>query len=292
MLMDSFEIFFERVKNPLRKARLQNAMPLDNMAVYKRRLSEIENDPKFKDYKKNFPERAAKHLENQKEILKDEAHIKPSLTPDKYEKVRLAGFDVYFDKELNFMNNPVEFYMFKRMAWSTIYTAVHSYLKGIVPIVKPKIVISDLTSEEETAYRRNDSVPAYYQSGVLYLDEYQIHSVYKFVHEYAHYLTDRISSRTEPILQKAYNDMLDSYYKEANKKKMNLADKRTHTDKTSNRKLKERQEIAKKLGFPSQYAFNNFHEFFAELIANWKTMPTNPITYRFKKAVRSVLNTL
>lgn len=291
--MDSFQIFFERVKNPLRKAKLQSReIPLDNMAVYNSRLSEVENDPKFKEYAKRFPERAAKDLENKKEKLKDESNIRPSLTPDKYEKVKLAGFDVYFDKQLNFIDNPAEFYRFKRMVRGTIFSAVNSYLKGIVPIRKPKIVISDLTSEEEIAYRKNDSVPAYYQSGVLYLDEYQMHSVYKFVHEYAHYLTDRISSRTEPILQKAYDDMLDSYYKEINKKKMNLADKQTHTAKTANRKLKERQEIAKKLGFPSQYAFNNFHEFFAELIANWKTMPVNPITHRFKKAVRSVLNTL
>ena len=293
--MDSFQIFFERVKNPLRKAKLQSReIPLDNMAVYNSRLSEVENDPKFKEYAKRFPERAAKALENTKEKLKGEASIRPSLTPDKYEKVKLAGFDVYFDKQLNFTDNPAEFYRFKRMARGTIATAVNSYLKGIVPIRKPKIVISDLTSEEEVAYRKNASVPAYYQSGVVYLDEYQIHNVYKFVHEYAHYLADRVSSRTEPVLKKAYNDMLDSYYKEVNKKKMNLADKRTHTDKTANKKLKERMEIAKKLGLPSEYAFNNFDEFFAEIIANWKEFSKNPspITYRFKQAVKSVLNTL
>ena len=75
---------------------------------------------------------------------------------------------------------------------------------------------------------------------------------------------------------------------------MNLADKRTHTDKTANKKLKERMEIAKKLGLPSEYAFNNFDEFFAEIIANWKEFSKNssPITYRFKQAVKSVLNTL
>lgn len=294
--MESFELFFERVKNPLRKAKIhgKREIPLDNMAYYRSRVAEVENDPKFKEYAKMFPARAAKHLENVKEKLKEDSHLKPSLTPDKYVKVNLAGFDVYFDKDLNFIENPAEFNRFKRMARGTIATAVNSYLKGIVPIRRPKIVISDLTSEEEVAYRKSSTTPAYYHRGVIYLDEYQIHSVYKFVHEYAHYIADRIPSRTKPLLKKTYDDMLDAYYKEVNKKKMNLKDERRHTSKTANRKLKERKEIARKLGFPSQYAFNDFDEFFAEVIANWQTFTKNPspITYRFKQAVKSALNTL
>ena len=43
--MDSFQTFFEGVKNPLRKAELQNReTTLDNMAAYTSRLSEFEND--------------------------------------------------------------------------------------------------------------------------------------------------------------------------------------------------------------------------------------------------------
>lgn len=215
-----------------------------------------------------------------------------SLTPDKYEKINIAGFDIYFDKDLDFIENPAHFNRIQRTLRSTIVVATTIYLKGIVPLRKPKIVITDLTDQPNAAYRKGDSVPAYYQDGVIYIDEYKIHNSYLLVHEYAHFLADRVKTQTQPLLRNAYNNMLDAYYNDLNKRKIKLKDKQTDSKASANEKIIERQKIAKKLGFRSQYAFNDFDEFFAEVIASWKELPNNAITYRFKQAVKSVLNRL
>lgn len=290
--MDSFEIFFEKVKNPLRKKRLQRRKyRLDNLEAFNNKIEEIKEDPTFKKMSEKFPERASKYIEKKKTELAP-FYLKPKLNPNDHVVVKLQGFDVFFDKSLPFTDNPTEFAKVKRRLNSTIYSAKNVYLKGLLPIRKPKIVVSDLSSFEDIAFRSDQSLSGFYRDGVIYIDEYSVHDTDTFVHEYSHFLADRVKSQTQTALRKAYNNMLDAYYNELNKKRIDLKDKRTDSPKTSAKKLQEREAIAQKLGFPSEYGLNDFDEFFAELMVNWKSMPLNAITYRFKKSVKEIINRL
>ena len=77
---------------------------------------------------------------------------------------------------------------------------------------------------------------------------------------------------------KAFNEMLDYYYKLSKKKRVDSSE---ITDAM-------RARIAKKLGF-EKYGLTNHDEFFAVLIENWKVLPNNRITYKFKSTVKSIL---
>ena len=285
--MDSFEIFFERVKNPLRKAEVSKTKK-NKSSIVKGLVTKAKNKPAFQEYSKKFPARASKHIENIENKYKSNL-FRQSLTPDKYVKVNIKGFDIYFDKDLPMVNDESAFYKAKRRLMGTIHSALVYYIKGVVPIRKPKIVITDL-SDAEFGYRAGSSTPAYYYNRLIFIDEYRIDDPAIFTHEYAHYLADSVGTQTRPLLMKAYNDMLDGYYDKISKKKIDLLDKRTDTAKIASKKLRERKAIAKKLGFPGEYGLNDFDEFFAEIITNWNKLPKNPLTYKFKQAVKNVIN--
>ena len=44
--------------------------------------------------------------------------------------------------------------------------------------------------------------------------------------------------------------------------------------------------------WPSAYSVSNPDEFFAEIITNWKNVPNNVATYKFKNAVKQVITRL
>jgi hypothetical protein len=44
--------------------------------------------------------------------------------------------------------------------------------------------------------------------------------------------------------------------------------------------------------WPSAYSVSNPDEFFAEIITNWKNVPNNVATYKFKNAVKKVITRL
>jgi hypothetical protein len=287
MLMDSFEMFFERVKNPLRKAEVSKTTK-NKSSIVKGLVTKAKNKPSFQEYSKNFPTRAAKNIENIENKYKSKL-FRPSLTPDKYVKVNIKGFDVYFDKDLPMVEDEAAFYKATQTLTRTINKALSKYIKGIVPIRKPKIVITDL-SGEDAAYASGGSTPAYYENRLIFIDEYKINKPKLFIHEYAHYLADRVGTQTRPLLIKAYNDMLDDYYNKISKEKIDLQDRKTDSNLEAKNKLRERRRIAKAVGFPGQYGLNNFDEFFAELITNWTTMRKNPVTYKFKQTIKNVIS--
>ena len=213
------------------------------------------------------------------------------LTPDKYLKINIEGFDFYFSKDGSIVDDESNLVKAKSILQQTVRSAKASHIKDLLPFRKPKIVIADLT-DHNISYRKTGTTPAYYSQGIIYIDEFKIHSVDLFVHEYAHYLVDRVSKQTEPILIKAYDDMLKEYYRRTKRKKIDLKDRRSDSKKTMEIKLSERKIIARYLGFPSEYGLNDFHEFFAEVITNWKKMPNNSATYVFKKLVKQVISRL
>jgi len=58
------------------------------------------------------------------------------------------------------------------------------------------------------------------------------------------------------------------------------------------RNEKLRKQVAQKMGLPSDYAATNFDEWFAELISNWKNLPDNKISYKFKQILKKVITRL
>lgn len=210
------------------------------------------------------------------------------LTPDKYVKIKVEGFDFYFSKEDSIANDESSLLNAVFVLQKMVRSAKLSHIKDILPFRKPKIVIADLTGLN-FSYNKQATTPAYYSKGIIYIDEFKLNDVDLFVHEYAHYLADRVSSQVKPILIKAYDDMLSEYYNKTKGNKIDLKDRRSDSKKVSNAKLLERKKIAKHFGFPSQYGLNDFDEFFAEIITNWKKMPNNSVTYRFKKLAKQII---
>lgn len=154
-------------------------------------------------------------------------------------------------------------------------------IKDILPNRKPRIVIKSLNTENP--YHTGGSVsPAYKSDNIIYIDPQYIDNPDYLVHEYAHYVADKVPNQSYPLLQQAYKNMLDIYFRSVKKKQ------REDLALPSDEKLRER--VAKKLGLPSQYAFVNPDEFFAEIITHWKSLPNNAATYKFKQAVKQVLS--
>lgn len=76
--------------------------------------------------------------------------------------------------------------------------------------------------------------------------------------------------------------MLNIYYKKSSLKKPK-----------GNKPLSDLEiyKISQALGFP-RYGITNPDEFFAVLIENWKQLPNNKLTYKFKSLVKGILTRL
>ena len=162
--------------------------------------------------------------------------------------------------------------------------------RGILPNRKPRFVI---TSKQKNLRFRNlysENPPAIYRDRIIFIDQYSIDDPDIFIHEYAHFVADLISTQTQPILKKSYDELLDFYWKRAKKKKRSLQG--DPNDPISMAETKKwREKISSKLGFP-QYGLTNFDEFFAVMIENWHKLPNNAATYKFKSLVKDVINRL
>lgn len=232
-------------------------------------------------------DKVAVFFENAKSSFQ-KREVKLSLTPDKYKKERINGVDVYFDKTLTVVDDAQSFKKAVDILRKTISTAFNTRLKGVVPIRKAKVVVCDLTPN--SGYRRGSASIGEYHKGIMYIDEYHINSVDLFTHEYAHYISDNINRGVRDKLKLAYETMLNDYYKAATStKRINLKDQIKDSKNVRSLKLNERTAIAKALGLNSQYAFNDFDEFFAEIITQWSKMKANNITYKFKTAVKGAI---
>ena len=86
-----------------------------------------------------------------------------------------------------------------------------------------------------------------------------------------------------------YESMLDIFFKHSKKKKQkNFNDVK---DSEKNKELEKwRERIAIHFKLPSSYAVTNHDEFWAELITNWKRLPTQ--AYQFKSSIKKIINRL
>lgn len=297
-----FEMLHERIKNPLRKQSIPDSLNKSNMD-----LSQTKSD--WKNYiingkmvddhdstikanylklKRMFPQRAESWLDQQTDIesrkilgfrLKIENPIKI------YSK---EGIDVFIDKytTTDFTRDSEKMLQVKRSVDQML-----EYIRGLIPNRKPRIIITD--GKRNPRFVKVDGInsAAIYIDRLIYIDEEEISKPKYFVHEFAHYVADLIPTQSEAMLEKAYKQMLDMYWKPAKVKKRKL-----EADDPSNRQEvleaeRWRRVISKRLGFPD-YGLRNFHEFFAVLIENWKILPVNSTTYKFKTLVKDVLTRL
>jgi hypothetical protein len=288
--MDSFLTFFEkRMRNPLRKKELEGGIT---------NLQWVENE------KENLPDERKKQIEKMEEygveperietfrqakIKEHEKILKNTYLRTKIDKpvhiMKIYGIDVYKDQYSteDFSEGSLNY----RTLNSILVKLVRDY-KDILPNRKPKIVITNTGENPKTkgvGVLGDKSVnPAgVYFNGYIFLNEYGVDDVELLVHEYAHFLADRITKQTQPILKHEYKKMLDEYFNSIQKTKT----KRQNLEGKNNEQ--HRQQMAKKLGLPTDYASSNFDEWFAELIAHWKNMPNNKHTYRFKQILKRVL---
>jgi hypothetical protein len=294
--VDSFDIFFEkREKNPLRKQELKELKTLSKQSVFKRELSKKLKQQKVQDtyklLKLRNPESADRFLKQTEEKLRERI-LKPTVSKRNYIKFVIRGVDelshqgieINIKKDEKFLNTPSRIRVIDQLK-----VTVPEFLKkvyGILPLKRPKIVITDIKNEN-ISYDPKDIVPAYYSRGVIYLDQHYTNRPDFLLHEYAHFIADLIPKQSYPILLKAYVDMLDEYHRRIKKKKTY----RLQDSKREDYKL-QREKIAKLMKWPSAYSVSNPDEFFAEIITNWKNVPNNVATYKFKNAVKQVITRL
>ena len=286
--MDSFDIFFEkREKNPLRKQELKDLKTLSKQSVFKRELSKKLKQQKVQDtyklLKLRNPESADRFLKQTEEKLRERI-LKPTVSKKNYIKFVIQGIEINIKKDEKFLNTPSRIKVINQLE-----KTVPEFLKrvyGILPLRRPKIVVTDI-KDEDISYNQKDIAPAYYSRGVIYLDKDYTNRPDFLLHEYAHFIADLIPKQSYPILLKAYVDMLDEYYRRIKKKKTY----RLQDSKREDYKL-QREKIAKLMKWPSAYSVSNPDEFFAEIITNWKNVPNNVATYKFKNAVKQVITRL
>jgi hypothetical protein len=286
---ETFKVFFERrERNRLRKQELQDA-----------------GVPNYKDWveqeKENLPPEQADKIKKMEELKvpselinkfqnAKKAEYEKSLKSDYFRKkvegnllFNLSGIKVYVDQyvDQDFSENSLNYRTLK----SIIKTLVIDY-KDLIPNRKPKIVVTN-TKLHPSLKNVNivggiDSPPGAYQDRIIYLDQFHVDNINILIHEYAHFLSDRMSKQVEPFLRNEYKKMLDEFFERKTRRK-NLEGKR-------NEKLRE--QLAKKMGLPSDYAATNFDEWFAELITHWKKLLKDRASYRFKQILKKVITRL
>lgn len=283
--MLNFQLYFEkREKNPLRKRELEKDQTPSYIDVYKSEFANVINSKKFKDtynlLKLRDPKAASKYLKQTEEKIKDK-YLRTTVSKKDYVKFTIHGIEFNIRKDEKFLYTPT----FVRIQndLEEMVPKFLEHIKGILPLRRPKIIITDIT--EDVGYDPKDKVPAFYRDKVIVLDRSELKDHKLLVHEYAHFLADSIPSESYPMLQREYEKMLDGYYRSIKKKKTYELQDTAEADYQS-----IREKIAKKLGWPSEYLFNNPDEFFAEIITYWRQVPPNAITYKFKKAVKDVIN--
>ena len=285
--MIKFQLYFERrERNPLRKRELEAqgvGTNYDYVQKEKKKLPK-ERQSQIRKMKKLGvePERIetfkqAKIAEREKELKGQYFRtkiIKPELLFSKF------GINVYKDGYAAEDIAPGS-YRYKMINY--LVKQLVTEFKDVLPNRKPRIVITDTeanpaTSTASVTGSKQSPAGAYYDR-LIYLDQNYVDDYDILVHEYAHYVADRIPKQTEPMLKAEYKKMLDEYFEKTTKRKA----------LEGSRNEKHRVEMAKRLGLPSDYAAANYDEWFAEIMMHWKSLPNTKESYRFKTAVKKVL---
>jgi hypothetical protein len=294
-----FDTLFEAIKNPLRKQSLVGVKPVrgdfeGKAAEWKEYIlnGDLTNDPihskvrdQYLQFKRTFPDRADAWL-NQRAQEYENSYKREKTS--EYRKIfEHQGIQVFLDQyaHVNFPSNPENMRKLK----SSLIQMLND-TRDIIPNRKPRFVITNGVKNPKFKNSYTHNPPAIYTDRIIFIDENEIDQHNLFTHEFAHFAADLIPKQTQPLLEQAYKELLDLYWKRAKVKKRNLLGD-TSDDFKNAEAEKYRKIISKKLGFP-QYGLQNFDEFFAVLIENWKKLPNNSNTYKFKSLVKGVLSRL
>jgi hypothetical protein len=293
--MESFELFLEKTSNPLRKAELakqgtinhkQYALELkkniQNGVYDKNDANQVKIFNGYQSLKKNFPERAEAFLDQ--EISN---YFRAKL-PESIKIYDYQGVQVFVDN-LADQNSFKEGSYLNKMAKFSVQVLIRE-TKDLMPNRKPKIIITDKHKNPHFKSTVVDAA-AIYRDRLIYIDQYEIEKPELLIHEFAHFVADLIPKQTEAMLDEAFKKVLDSYWHHVKKKRQPTQPQNPDDKEEVKNAQVIRQKISKKLGFP-EYGLMNRDEFFAVLIENWKKLPNNTLTYRYKQLVKNVLTRL
>lgn len=286
---ETFKIFFERrERNRLRKQELKD-----------------EGVPDYKDWidqeKENLPPKELNKIQKMEKLKVPSELIDKFKNAKKAEHEKRLKFDYLRTKiegKLLFVEHGIKVYIDEyvdqdfsekslncRTLKRIIGMLVVEY-RDLIPNKKPKIVVTNTKKNPKlkgvNIIGGNTTLEGAYRNRIIYLNQFSVDNIETLLHEYAHFLSDKISKQAEPFLRDEYKKMLDAFFERKTRRK-NLEGKK-------NEKLREL--VAKKMGLPSDYAATNFDEWFAELISHWKNLPNNPISYRFKQILKKVITRL
>ena len=286
---ETFKIFFERrERNRLRKQELKD-----------------EGVPDYKDWidqeKENLPPKELNKIQKMEKLKVPSELIDKFKNAKKAEHEKRLKFDYLRTKiegKLLFVEHGIKVYIDEyvdqdfsekslncRTLKRIIGMLVVEY-RDLIPNKKPKIVVTNTKKNPKlkgvNIIGGNTTLEGAYRNRIIYLNQFSVDDIQLLLHEYAHFLSDKISKQAEPFLRDEYKKMLDAFFERKTRRK-NLEGKK-------NEKLREL--VAKKMGLPSDYAATNFDEWFAELISHWKNLPNNPISYRFKQILKKVITRL
>jgi hypothetical protein len=285
--MINFELYYERrERNPLRKREIEAQGLGTNYDYVEREKENLSKERKSQIRKMEKlgvePERIeifkqAKIAEREKELKGEYFRTKIISSELLFQKF---GIKVLKDK---YATEDFSTGSYRLKMLNFIVTKLVRHFKDVLPNRKPTIVVTDTKknplTKEVSVTGDKEFPPGVYYDRLIYIDQNYVDDYDVLVHEYAHFVADRISKQTEPMLKAEYKKMLDEYFKRTTKRKA-LEGSRN----TNNRIL-----MAKQLGLPSDYATANFDEWFAEIITYWKSFPNSKESYRFKTAVKKVL---
>lgn len=305
--MEKFSLFFERNRNPLRKKELADKEHPNNKDWVEQESQKIP-DQATKDISKmerggiitpNEAERLKvlkqaehrKNLENQFFRTKFPKNAKEIKYDKKEELFLLKGVRVYLDEFAlqHIEDGGDKLGRVKMVFYRSLMKLLLTY-KDILPNRKPRIIITHSKTNPNFATMTNLGqadvhAAGYYIDRLIYIDILRVGEYKILVHEYAHYLADRIPKQSEPHLRKEYQKMLNSFFKEK-------TGKRTGRKKLEGEANAEnRIQMARWMGLSDEleYASTDFHEWFAVLMENWKHIPINKHTYQLKNLLKKVL---
>lgn len=291
--MLNFQLYFEkRERNPLRKREMKR-QNIDNYAYVQQQKGKLpkEKQAQIRKMKKLGVEPERIETFRQAKLAEREKELKKQYFRAKIEKPVLIGYvegiKIYKDKYTTIDLSPGSSY---RNTILTNVTRLVTEFRDILPNRKPTIIVSDGSKNPAMQTKGKLGTTNFKAAGIyferkIYIDEKNIGDMRVLLHEYAHYVADRIPKEIEPVLAEEYKKMLNEYFGKVTK----------HKSLQGKHNKRHREAMAKKLGFPSEdetpnaYGVTNFDEWFAEIMANWRKISTNPQGYRFKQAVKRVL---
>jgi hypothetical protein len=300
----NFQTLVEKIKNPLRKKALASVEPDDRVARAKELAAEWKEYIKFgkltdradieirRKYKKikMFPERAERWLDQQAEKFGNQILRSKVSTPEHTKIYELMGVQVFLDKTVT-ESFEVGSKRYTQLVKSMQYMITN--IRGLLPNKKPRIVITDGTVNPlfKDAIGGGSEAAAISSDRIIYIDQTCVNLKTVFVHEFAHMVADLIPKQTEAMLERAYNEVLDIYWRGVKVKRRNVQSDDLTDDYKTSKAYRWRKVMSSKLGFP-EYGLTNPDEFFASIIEHWNKLPNNRATYKYKTLVKNVLTRL